>query len=288
MAGLVAYDPVSTPVFFRAVVVLAVDVGLRGRLPPVLEHRVRLSDVVSSATSGCSGASTMKVAPNSVSGRVVNTVIGPAGDSKSTARRRAADPVALHRLQRVGPVQPVEVVEQAVGVGGDAHHPLAHVALEHREVAAVAAAVGGDLLVGQHRAQARAPVHRRVGDVGQPVPSITSALLGRGQLRPRAGRRLARPRLELGAQLGDRPGRPPPSGGGVVPRVEDLQEDPLRPPVVGRVGGLDRSAPVVAQPQPAQLPAEVATFSAVVIAGCWPVCTAYCSAGRPKASKPIG
>ena len=31
----------------------------------------------------------------------------------------------------------------------------------------------------------------------------------------------------------------------------------------------------------------LATFSAVVIAGCWPVCTANCSAGSPNASKPI-
>jgi hypothetical protein len=67
----------------------------------------------------------------------------------------ATDPVALHRLDRLGPVEQVEVVDQPVGVGGDAHHPLAHVALEHREVAAVAAPVGGDLLVGQHGAQAR-------------------------------------------------------------------------------------------------------------------------------------
>ena len=44
---------------------------------------------------------------------------------------------------------------QPVGVGGDAHHPLAHVALEDGEVAAVAAPVGGDLLVGDDRAQAR-------------------------------------------------------------------------------------------------------------------------------------
>jgi hypothetical protein len=49
---------------------------------------------------------------------------------------------------------------QPVGVRGDPHHPLAHVALEHREVAAVAAALGGDLLVGEHRAQ---PGHQLTG-----------------------------------------------------------------------------------------------------------------------------
>ena len=30
-----------------------------------------------------------------------------------------------------------------------------------------------------------------------------------------------------------------------------------------------------------------AMFWSVVTAGCWPVCTAYCSAGRPKASYPM-
>ncbi len=96
----------------------------------------------------------------------------------------ATDPVALHRLDRVAPLQQVEVVDQPVGVVGDAHHPLAHVALEHREVAAVAAPVGGDLLVGHHRAQARAPVHRRLGDVGQAVQVEHGAPLGRGHRLP--------------------------------------------------------------------------------------------------------
>ena len=69
-------------------------------------RRRRGRRVVSSSTSGCSGASTMNDAPNSVSGRVVNTVIGPAGDVEVHAGAvAAADPVALHRLDRVGPVE---------------------------------------------------------------------------------------------------------------------------------------------------------------------------------------
>ena len=35
-----------------------------------------------------------------------------------------SDPVPLHDLDRVGPVELLEVVEQAVGVGGDPQHPL--------------------------------------------------------------------------------------------------------------------------------------------------------------------
>ena len=101
----------------------------------------------------------------------------------------AADPVALHRLDRVGPVEQVEVVDQPVGVGGDPHHPLPQRALEHREVAAVAAAVGGDLLVGQHRAQPGAPVHRRLGDVGQAVARRRPRVARSDRARPSRGRR---------------------------------------------------------------------------------------------------
>ena len=133
----------------------------------------------------------MKVAPNSVSGRVVKTVMSPAGAVEVHPRAAAAaDPVALHGLDGVGPVEQLEVVDQAVGVGGDAHHPLAHVALEDREVAAVGASVGGDLLVGDHRAQAGAPVDRRLADVRQAmsVDDRRSFLL-RSSSRPRAARR---------------------------------------------------------------------------------------------------
>ena len=164
---------------------------------------------------------------------------------------RAADPVALHQLDRLRPVQRVQVLDQPVPVRGDPHHPLLQVALEDREVAALAAPVRGDLLVGQHRAQAGAPVDRGLADVGQPV--VVDQL------------RAARPRdicahgvpgvgpvagLELGDQRRDRAGL---ADLRVVPGVEDLQEDPLRPPVVLRVGGREAAPVVVRQAQPAQL-----------------------------------
>ncbi len=67
--------------------------------------------------------------------------------------------------------------------------------------------------------------------------------------------------LVLGDELGDRPGPPRTAVGGrgvgVVPRVEDAGEDPLRPPVVAGIGRLHRAPLVVAHPQPAQLLAVV-------------------------------
>ncbi len=167
---------------------------------------------------------------------------------------RAADPVALHLLERVRPVQPVQVGQQPLGVGGDPHHPLGQRAPENREVAALGTAVCGDLLVGQHRAQARAPVHRRLVQVGQPVGVDDLAALhldnsGPGPVEG-VGARLTGAGVQLGDQLGDRPG---PAGGRVVPGPEDLREDPLGPAVVARVDRGEGAAGVVVDAQAAQL-----------------------------------
>ena len=44
---------------------------------------------------------------------------------------------------------------------------------------------------------------------------------------------------------------------GVVPGVEQLQEDPLRPAEIVRIGGIDLAVPVVAEAEHLDLPAEV-------------------------------
>ena len=67
------------------------------------------SGVVSAATAGCSGASTMKVAPNRVSGRVVKTRIG-ATPSASTAKSISAPsdrPIQLVCIKRIGSGQSI-------------------------------------------------------------------------------------------------------------------------------------------------------------------------------------
>ncbi len=77
------------------------------------------------------------------------------------------DPVALHRLDPFGPVQGGQVGQELVGVGGDPEEPLFQVALDHQVAGPLAGTVGQDLLVGQHRLAARAPVDRGLGPVGQ-------------------------------------------------------------------------------------------------------------------------
>jgi hypothetical protein len=71
--------------------------------------------------------------------------------------------------------------------------------------------------------------------------------------------------------------------------LEQLEEDPLRPAEVLRIRGVDFPLPVVGEAERLDLAPEVRD----VVAGCWSPggCrsfTACCSAGRPKASQPIG
>ena len=109
------------------------------------------------------------MAPKSVSGRVVKTGISSSVLEREDDARAvgAADPVALHRQHALGPVdQLVHVVEQPLGVVGDAQEPLRELAQLHLGAAPLAAAVD-DLLVGEHRLVLRAPVDRGLAPLGQ-------------------------------------------------------------------------------------------------------------------------
>ncbi len=75
----------------------------------------------------------MNDTPKTVSGRVVKKRTSLPGwplIGKGNLRALgAANPVALHQLDRLGPVDPVEVVQQPVGVSGDLEEPLLEVFL---------------------------------------------------------------------------------------------------------------------------------------------------------------
>ena len=80
---------------------------------------------------------------------------------------RAADPVALHRHDVLGPaLEQAEVGEQAVGVGGDPEEPLLEVARLDEAAAALAVAVD-HLLVGEHGLVDRAPLDGGVLAIGE-------------------------------------------------------------------------------------------------------------------------
>jgi len=118
LTGFVAKLPVNTPVLSRLVswrdtddlacaarwYAATASAGVAA--PPVQAGRVPSGQapVVSCATSGCSGARTMNVAPKSVSGRVVNTVSGPAGEPNST-RAPCERPIQLRCMLLIASVQ---------------------------------------------------------------------------------------------------------------------------------------------------------------------------------------
>ena len=107
-----------------------------------------------------------------MSGRVVKTRIVSAPLPKTNREidlgpLAAADPVALHVLDRARPVDVVEVVDQPLGVGRDPQHPLGQRHAHDRIPAALALAVD-HLFIGQHGTQLGAPVDGDQGPVGEP------------------------------------------------------------------------------------------------------------------------
>ena len=90
-----------------------------------------------------------------------------------------ADPVALHGLDPLGPVESVQRFQELVGVGGDAEEPLLEVTLGDEVARPIARSVGQDLFVGQHGLAAGAPVDRGQSAVGQArLPELQEDELG--------------------------------------------------------------------------------------------------------------
>ena len=90
-----------------------------------------------------------------------------------------ADPVPLQSLRRIGPVDPLQVVEQPLDVVGDLEEPLLEVALGDLGPAALATPVN-DLLVGQHCLAGGAPVDGRLA----PLPQLCLVELEEDPLGP--------------------------------------------------------------------------------------------------------
>ena len=88
----------------------------------------------------------------------------------------AANPVALHFFDALVPINGFESLKQSLGVGADAHAPLAHFLLLHG-VATTLAHTVFDFVVGQHGSQCRAPVHHGVGQVGEAIVHQDELLL---------------------------------------------------------------------------------------------------------------
>ena len=151
---------------------LGVD-PLHGRLPAgplyVLEHLVglrrpldQLRDQLVLGREDEEGRAEDRVRPRRENRHVDVQLLDPEDDLGALG---AADPVALHGDDALGPLQPLEV-EHLVGVGRRPEEPLLQLAGLDQGAAALAAAVL-HLLVRQDRLVVRAPVHRRGLAIGK-------------------------------------------------------------------------------------------------------------------------
>ncbi len=134
--------------------------------------------------------------------------IRPGGEDHNVLRPGgAAHPVLLLNLHPLDEVQPLQIVNEPLGVLGDFQHPLALIPADHGAVAPLADSVH-HLFVGQDALAGGAPVDGHLLFVGKAL-------------------------------------------------FEELEENPLGPFVVGRVGGVNLPLPVEGKPQGAQLGLEV-------------------------------
>ena len=150
------------------------------------------------------------------------------------------NPVPLHFLERMAPVDALEIPQQSLGVGRDPQHPLAHRPAHDRIIPDLASAID-DFFVGQDSAQFLAPPDGHFTDVGQTLGIAVSALL------------FLVPQFRRTPQSGDRLRL---VGLRVEPRVVNLKKDPLGPLEVARIRRVHFPRPVVAEAKGANLPFE--------------------------------
>jgi len=162
------------------------DAGLRpvGGQAVDLRHRLHLGQIVGEVTLGRGaggelrrevavgrhheeGGAEQRVRPGGEHRHRFRPAVDPKVD---LGTQGPADPVALHRQHLVRPLtlKLRHVVQQPVGIVGDAEVPLRQLALDHQGVAALAAAVD-HLLVGQHGLTVGAPVDVRGLAVRKPA-----------------------------------------------------------------------------------------------------------------------
>ncbi len=121
-------------------------------------------------------------------GEEAHLVAGMRGDREGDfGALGTADPVALHQLDGLGPIDAVEIGEKAIGVVGDFEEPLLEVFFADRGIGVTPAAAVDDLLVGEDGAAFFAPplgAHRAVGEAAleehQEEPLGPAVVLGRG------------------------------------------------------------------------------------------------------------
>src|SRR5439155_16747344 len=142
----------------------------------------------------------------------------------------SANPITLEQLDSSGPIKALEFIEQSLRISSDAQHPLPHWSSNNRKAANLAFSIY-NLLIRQDCPQLRTPVHRDISNISEPDPVRIGSAIGGNRLGPICLR--------------------------VEPGVVDLQENPLRPFVISRVGRVDLPLPIVRKTDPLQLALEL-------------------------------
>ena len=187
---------------------------------------------------------------------------------------RTTNPVALGFLQRVGPVDGLQAVEESLGIGRHAQTPLAHLLLFYGIAAALRYTVH-HLVVGEYGAESRTPVHHCLTEIGDAVVHQHFLLLLLRPAVPLVGRELQLLRLchtesfqalgavllEISNQLRDgtsfrtlplafgRGGQ----GGEAVEAFKHLLERPLCPMIIARLTSAYLTTPVEGETNLVQL-----------------------------------
>ncbi len=149
----------------------AISLGHPRSRSPQLLHFVMLlgrRDQVDDGVFGrnhCVGHSEARIGPR---GEDTQSEVVPGYPEVELHALRASDPIALHRLDPLGPVDLLETVEQLVRVLGDRKEPLLQVSLDDDITGTFARAVREDLFVGEHGLTSGAPVDWRVRSVREP------------------------------------------------------------------------------------------------------------------------
>ena len=142
---------------FRAIDVDAHGGGLFGSGEFIDQGMLRREHHVSGAEQ--------RIGPRGVNGEIS---AGAGNGETHVGALRAANPVALHSLHALGPVEPIEILEQAIGVGGDFQHPLFHQP-PFDGIAGLDIFAVPHFFVREHGALRRAPVDGDLREIGEAI-----------------------------------------------------------------------------------------------------------------------
>ncbi|OQB93057.1 MAG: hypothetical protein BWX84_00692 [Verrucomicrobia bacterium ADurb.Bin118] len=183
----------------------------------------------------------------------------------------APNPVPLHFLERIAPVNRIEVLEQTPRIGGDAQHPLTHRLADDGMAANFALAIH-NFFIRQHRAERFAPPNGLLADVGEAMIIHQFAASLRFDFRGLLARRVVETEAQALQKCSPLPIHPLfgvlgkrlhqfRNGAGLVQicvekTVVKLQENPLRPLKIIGVGGVHLARPIVAEAKALNLARE--------------------------------